>query len=284
MIKAVSPLSSEGAGALSKDKRIGYISVTLDQEPGRPDRGRGERDHRRRVARPTTPGFEVATGGYLGQAVSKPSTESSEAVGIAAAVDHPAVHLRHRDRDGPADRDRDRRPGHRAEPRSACSATASTCRPSARRWGRCSGSASGSTTRCSSSPATAASWSRATRSTRRRRAPSATAGGAVVFAGGTVVIALCSLAVAQIPIVSALGYSAAIVVLIAVITAITLLPALLADPRHADQRAAGPVPAPARPRSPPARLGAVGARRRQAAVAGDAARRRASCSCWRSRC
>ena len=54
-----------------------------------------------------------------------------------------------------------------------------------------------------------------------------TAGGAVVFAGGTVVIALCSLAVAQIPIVSALGYSAAIVVLIAVITAVTLLPALL---------------------------------------------------------
>ena len=56
----------------------------------------------------------------------------------------------------------------------------------------------------------------------------ATAGGAVVFAGGTVVIALCSLAVARIPIVSALGYSAAVVVLIAVITAITLLPALLA--------------------------------------------------------
>jgi RND superfamily putative drug exporter len=55
----------------------------------------------------------------------------------------------------------------------------------------------------------------------------ATAGGAVVFAGGTVVIALSSLAVARIPIVSALGYSAAIVVFIAVITAVTLLPALL---------------------------------------------------------
>src|SRR5204863_1081889 len=56
----------------------------------------------------------------------------------------------------------------------------------------------------------------------------ATAGGAVVFAGGTVVIALCSLAVARIPIVSALGYSAALVVVIAVLTATTLLPALLA--------------------------------------------------------
>ena len=30
VISAVSPLSSEGAGALSKDKRIGYISVTID--------------------------------------------------------------------------------------------------------------------------------------------------------------------------------------------------------------------------------------------------------------
>jgi RND superfamily putative drug exporter len=56
----------------------------------------------------------------------------------------------------------------------------------------------------------------------------ATAGGAVVFAGGTVVIALVSLAVAQIPLVSALGYSAAVVVLIAILTAITLIPALLA--------------------------------------------------------
>lgn len=56
----------------------------------------------------------------------------------------------------------------------------------------------------------------------------ATSGNAVVFAGGTVVIALCSLALAGIPIVASLGYSAAIVVVIAVLTSITLLPALLA--------------------------------------------------------
>ncbi len=102
----------------------------------------------------------------------------------------------------------------------------------------------------------------------------ATAGGAVVFAGGTVVIALCSLAVARIPIVSALGYSAAVVVLIAVITATTLLPALLSMLGETDQRPAGPVPAPACPRSPTARLGALGARRGQAPGCGDAARRR----------
>ena len=56
----------------------------------------------------------------------------------------------------------------------------------------------------------------------------ATSGNAVVFAGGTVVIALCSLALADIPIVASLGYSAAIVVVIAVLASITLLPSLLA--------------------------------------------------------
>jgi len=56
----------------------------------------------------------------------------------------------------------------------------------------------------------------------------ATSGGAVAFAGGTVIIALCSLIFAGIPLVSTLGYTAAIAVLIAVLAAITLLPALLA--------------------------------------------------------
>ena len=55
----------------------------------------------------------------------------------------------------------------------------------------------------------------------------ATSGGAVVFAGGTVVIALVSLAVAGIPLVTSLGYASAVAVLTAVLAAITLLPALL---------------------------------------------------------
>ena len=55
----------------------------------------------------------------------------------------------------------------------------------------------------------------------------ATAGGAVVFAGFTVVIALCSLAFAGIPLVSTLGFTAAIAVVIAVCAATTLLPAML---------------------------------------------------------
>jgi len=56
----------------------------------------------------------------------------------------------------------------------------------------------------------------------------ATSGSAVVFAGITVVIALCSLALADIPIVASLGYSSAIVVVVAVLASITLVPALLA--------------------------------------------------------
>ncbi|MEA2001770.1 MAG: MMPL family transporter [Actinomycetota bacterium] len=56
----------------------------------------------------------------------------------------------------------------------------------------------------------------------------ATAGQAVVFAGGTVVVAILGLQLAGIPFVAALGYSSAIVVAVAVVAAVTLLPALLA--------------------------------------------------------
>ena len=55
----------------------------------------------------------------------------------------------------------------------------------------------------------------------------ATAGGAVVFAGFTVMIALCSLAFAGIPLVSTLGFTAAVAVVVAVCAATTLLPAML---------------------------------------------------------
>jgi uncharacterized membrane protein YdfJ with MMPL/SSD domain len=56
----------------------------------------------------------------------------------------------------------------------------------------------------------------------------ATSGGAIVFAGMTVVIALLSLAVAGIPLVTSLGYATAVAVAVAVLAAVTLLPAMLA--------------------------------------------------------
>jgi RND superfamily putative drug exporter len=55
----------------------------------------------------------------------------------------------------------------------------------------------------------------------------ATAGGAVVFAGMTVVIALASLVVVDIPLLTVMGVAAAGTVLIAVVIAVTLMPALL---------------------------------------------------------
>jgi uncharacterized membrane protein YdfJ with MMPL/SSD domain len=62
-----------------------------------------------------------------------------------------------------------------------------------------------------------------------------TSGTAIVFAGGTVVIALVSLLVAGIPLVTSLGYASAFAVVTAVLAAITLLPAVLAAVgRHID--------------------------------------------------
>jgi uncharacterized membrane protein YdfJ with MMPL/SSD domain len=55
----------------------------------------------------------------------------------------------------------------------------------------------------------------------------ATSGGAVLFAGSTVVVALLALYFSGIPIVRSLGYAAAIVVAVAIVAALTLLPALL---------------------------------------------------------
>ena len=56
----------------------------------------------------------------------------------------------------------------------------------------------------------------------------ATSGSAVVFAGVTVIIALLSLLVARVPILGAMGYASALAVFVAVMTAITFLPAVLA--------------------------------------------------------
>ncbi|MGH2923221.1 MAG: MMPL family transporter, partial [Solirubrobacterales bacterium] len=63
----------------------------------------------------------------------------------------------------------------------------------------------------------------------------ATSGTAIVFAGTTVVIALVTLLIAGIPLVTSLGYASAFAVVTAVLAAITLLPAILAlVGRHID--------------------------------------------------
>jgi RND superfamily putative drug exporter len=223
---AVSPLSSEGADALSKDKRIGYISVTVDL-------GSGDltEDDANEIIDAEAPardaGLKVATGGYVGQAVSKPAVESSEAIGLAAAVvillftfgTVSAMAL----------------PIATAIVGLAAGLSAigllghgidvPTVGPT---LGTMLGLGVGIDYALFIVTRHRGFMEQGHRFEEAAARAVATAGGAVVFAGGTVVIALCSLAVARIPLVSALGYSAAIVVLIAVITATTLLPALLA--------------------------------------------------------
>jgi putative drug exporter of the RND superfamily len=226
VIDAVSPLSSEGAGALSKNKQIGYISLTIDLSSSDLTE-----DQANEIIDAESPardaGFKVATGGYLGQAVSKPSTESSEAVGLAAAViillftfgTVSAMAL----------------PIATAIVGLAVGLSAigllghgidvPTVGPT---LGTMLGLGVGIDYALFIVTRHRGFIEQGHPIEEAAARAVATAGGAVVFAGGTVVIALCSLAVARIPIVSALGYSAAVVVLIAVATAITLLPALLA--------------------------------------------------------
>ncbi|HEU4706760.1 MAG TPA: MMPL family transporter [Solirubrobacterales bacterium] len=222
---AVSPLSREGAAFLSKDRTVGYIPVVLSLGPGEIDEEQAERILD--AARPAeAAGLNAAVGSYVGQQLSKPATETSEAIGLAAAViillfafgTATAMML----------------PIVSAVLGLACALSiirllehvlqvpgvASTL---ATMIGLGVGIdyalfivtrhklqlAEGMELRESIARATA------------------TAGGAVVFAGFTVVIALCSLAFAGIPLVSTLGFTAAIAVVVAVSAATTLLPAML---------------------------------------------------------
>ncbi len=60
----------------------------------------------------------------------------------------------------------------------------------------------------------------------------ATAGQAVVFAGGTVVVAILGLAVAGVPFMTAAGIAISVIVLLMVVASITLLPAFLGLAGH----------------------------------------------------
>ena len=223
--KAVSPLAGAGSAFLAKGDRVGYIALNLRASPSElttddAERIVGEADPARRA------GLDVSFGGYVGQKVSKPDTHVSEVVGLSMAVivllltfgtvvamglpivtailglvsSLSIITLI----------------SHLAEVPTVAPTLATmiglgvgidyslfivTRHRAQRRAG----------------VATDESIARAT----------ATSGGAVVFAGCTVMVALLSLAVVGIPLVTTLGYTAAIAVAIAVAAAITLLPALL---------------------------------------------------------
>ncbi len=223
---AVSPLGAKGASAMSKNERIGYIAVTL--RPGVSELTKPEAE---RIIATTAPaaraGLDVAAGGYLGQEVSKPSTHESEAIGLVAAVivllfafgtvvamGLPIVTALL----GLVS-------GLSLVALLGNVAEVPTVAPT---LGTMIGLGVGidyalfivtrHREQIADGMAVAESIARA----------GATAGGAVAFAGGTVIVALASLALARIPLVTTLGITAALVVVIAITAALTLLPALLA--------------------------------------------------------
>jgi RND superfamily putative drug exporter len=222
----VNPLTPQGASALSKDQATGYMSVTLSVSPG----SLSEEEVQKIIdgANPAkAAGLEVETGGQLGQKVSKPATESSELIGIIAAmvilafafgtVVSMLLPILNAIFGLLATLAIIRMLGH--------ALTVPTVAPTlATMIGLGVGIdyALFIVTRhfrgIKDGLAIDESIARAV----------ATSGGAVFFAGGTVTIALVSLAVAAIPLITTLGLMAAIAVVVAVLAALTLLPATLA--------------------------------------------------------
>ena len=81
----ISPLSQDGSNALNKDETIGFISLYLTVGQSGLDDEKAES-----IAAAADPaseaGLEVSEGGYLGSQLSEPSTRLSEIVGIVAAM------------------------------------------------------------------------------------------------------------------------------------------------------------------------------------------------------
>jgi RND superfamily putative drug exporter len=225
VVKAVNPLGDKGAAFLSKDKTIAYIPVTLDVSQS--DLTEDEAQQVLDAGKPARDaGLDVSLGGYAGQQLSKPSTHQSEAIGLAAAV----VILLF----------------------AFGTATAMALPIVTAILGLVSSlalvSVLGLLTDVPTTAPTLATMIGlgvgidyalfiVTRHKLQLRdgmemeesiaRATATAGGAVLFAGATVVIALGSLVFAGIPIVTKLGYTAAVAVVVSVLCATTLLPALL---------------------------------------------------------
>ncbi|HVX34210.1 MAG TPA: MMPL family transporter [Solirubrobacterales bacterium] len=221
---ADSPLE-EGSKTLSKSRQIGYIPLVLGIGPGEIDEEQAQ--EYLDAAQPfEAAGGNASVGGYVGQQLSKPSTESSELIGLIAAViillfafgTATAMML----------------PIVGALVGLAC--TLSVIKLLEHTF-EVPGVAATLATMIGLGVGIDYALFIVTRHTLQlgegmemresiARA-TATAGGAVVFAGFTVVIALCSLVIAGIPLVTTLGFTAAIAVVFAVCAAATLLPAML---------------------------------------------------------
>ena len=236
--KATSPLTSSSQRA--KNGQIGSIVLTL--KPGPSDLSTDDAERIVSEADPArTAGLDVGFGGYLGQKVSKPATHVSEVVGLGMAVIVLLV--------------------------TFGTVVAMGLPIATAIIGLVIGlSIVTLLSHVSEVPTTAPTLATmiglgvgidyalfiVTRHLEQRRGgmstsesiarSAASSGGAVVFAGCTVIVALLSLAVVDVPLVTTLGYTSALVVAVAVLAAITLLPALLGLVGDRIDRLAIPMP------------------------------------------
>jgi putative drug exporter of the RND superfamily len=223
----VNPLTPQGGSALSKDKSTGYLTVGLSVSPGSLTEGQAQTIINAAADPAHKAGLEVQTGGQLGLKVSKPSTESSELIGIIAAIfiltftfgTITAMVL----------------------PILTAIFALATTLSIIRMLGHVLTVPTVSPTLATMIGLGVGIDYALFIVTRHIRGLQdglemnesiarsvATSGGAVFFAGCTVTIALVSLAVAGIPLVTTMGLMAAIAVVVAVCAALTLLPAFLA--------------------------------------------------------
>ena len=222
---ALDPLAPQAKGLVSADGKIAYTPVVLGIGPG--DLTQSKAQQILDAGEPAeAAGLEVSIGGYVGQALSKPATEQSEAIGIAAAI----VILLFAFGTATA----------MAMP-ILTAILGLACSLSIIRLLEHVVEVPGVSLTLATMIGLGVGIDYALFIVTRHKLQlregmevresvaraTATAGGAVVFAGFTVVIALCSLAFAGIPLVATLGFTAAIAVVTAVCAATTLLPAML---------------------------------------------------------
>ncbi len=84
--QVLSPLSPQGAGDITKDGKIAYVSAALKPSSGdiTDDQANSVLDAAMKPAAGT--GIHVSAGGYLGQQLSSPSTRASEIAAVIAAL------------------------------------------------------------------------------------------------------------------------------------------------------------------------------------------------------
>ena len=253
------PYGPGGERQVSKDGTIAYATVQFNERANNIPKSESQ-SILNRVNAANGPGMEVAAGGNIISAAQRPHL-SSEAIGLTRRHRHPAHRLRLGAGHGPAHPHRPVRHRHRLRASSSCCPHAIAVpdvRQPVGRHDRHRGRAS--TTRCSSSPATArastTAWIPRTRCVtaidHRRAGPCSSP-------ARTVVISLLGMFLIGISFVGGLAVGAAAAVLITMVASVTLLPALLGFVGRNIDKLQRPRPAPQRREPPGDRLATAGA-------------------------